>query len=86
MSGHEPAELIKNGVLDLLKSLKPDAISIVDVIAPKDFVLNSPLGMSDGEVYKHLQSILFATAGTFERPDWWQVVTHWKNDLNKSKL
>lgn len=86
MTGREPAELIKSGVLDLLKELKDDSISIVDAIAPKDFVLNSPLGMSDGEVYKHLQSVLWQTAGTFERPEWWQIVTHWKQDLNKSKL
>lgn len=86
MTGSEPAELIKHGVLDLLKALKDDAISIVDAIAPIDFILNSPLGMSDGEVYKHLQSVLWQTAGTFERPEWWQIVTHWKNDLNKPKL
>lgn len=86
MTGNEPAELIKHGVLDLLKALKDDAVSIVDAIAPNDFILNSPLGMSDGEVYKHLQSVLWQTAGTFERPEWWQIVTHWKNDLNKSKL
>lgn len=86
MTGNEPAELIKHGVLDLLKALKDDAISVVDAIAPNDFILNSPLGMSDGEVYKHLQSVLWQTAGTFERPEWWQIVTHWKNDLNKSKL
>lgn len=86
MTGNKPAELIKCGVLDLLKELKDDAVSIVDAIAPNDFVLNSPLGMSDGEVYKHLQSVLWQTAGTFERPQWWQHVTHWKNDLKSSKL
>lgn len=86
MSGNEPAELIKHGVLELLKQLKNDAISIVDAIAPTDFVLNSPLGMSDGEVYKHLQSVLWQTPGTFERPEWWQIITHWKNDLKQSKL
>lgn len=86
MTGNEPAESIKYGVLNLLKELKNDAISIVDAIAPNDFILNSPLGMSDGEVYKHLQSVLWQTAGTFERPEWWQIVTHWKNDLKQSKL
>lgn len=30
--------------------LKDDAVSLVDVIAPPDFVLNSALGRSDGEV------------------------------------
>lgn len=86
MTGSEPAEFIKYGILDLLKELKNDAISVVDAIAPNDFILNSPLGMSDGEVYKHLQSVLWQTPGTFERPEWWQTVTHWKNDPQQSKL
>lgn len=79
-------ELLKTGIIELLPILKDDAVSLVDAIAPNDFILNSPLGMSDGDVYKHLQSILWQTSSTFERPKWWRLVTHWKNDTSKSKL
>ena len=30
--------------------LKDEAVSLVDVIAPPDFVLQSPIGASDGQV------------------------------------
>lgn len=81
-----PIELLKAGIIELLPVLKDDAIPLIDTIAPNDFVLNSPLGMSDGQVYKHLQSILWQTSSTFERPKWWQLVTHWKTDGEKAKL
>lgn len=77
-------ENMKTGIIELLPILKDDAVSLVDAIAPNDFILNSPLGMSDGQVYKHLQSILWQTPSTFARPNWWKQVTHWQND--KSKL
>lgn len=86
MSSAQPVELLKAGILELLPIVKDDAIPLVDAIAPNDFVLNSPLGMSDGQVYKHLQSTLYQTSSTFERPKWWQLVTHWRNDFDKSKL
>lgn len=82
----QSVELLKTGIIELLPVLKDDAIPLIDTIAPTDFVLNSPLGMSDGQVYKHLQSVLWQTSSTFERPKWWQLVTHWKSDTEKSKL
>ncbi|XP_055298156.1 peroxisomal acyl-coenzyme A oxidase 3 isoform X2 [Sitodiplosis mosellana] len=85
ISSARPVELLKTGIIELLPLLKDDAIPLVDVIAPSDFILNSPLGMSDGQVYKHLQSVLWQTPSTFERPKWWKLVTHWKEKEN-SKL
>lgn len=49
-SGEKPAMLVQEAVLNLCKELKNDAIALVDVIAPPDFLLNSVLGASDGEV------------------------------------
>lgn len=78
ISGSTPAKLYKQGVLDLLPTLKDEAVALVDVIAPTDFVLNSPLGMSDGNMYRHLQAGLVQSPGAFERPEWWKDVLHWK--------
>lgn len=69
-----------------MAQLKNDAVSLVDAISPNDFILNSPLGMSDGNVYKHLQTVLWNTPGTFDRPNWWQHITEWKENVTKNKL
>lgn len=79
MTNSQQSEAIKCGVLDLLKELKDEAVAIIDAIAPSDFILNSPLGMSDGDIYKHLHSAMSQSPGAFERVSWWQDVTHWKN-------
>lgn len=41
----------------LLLQLKDDAVALVDVLAPTDFILNSPMGNADGQVrlQSHLQ-------------------------------
>lgn len=42
--------LYEEGILELLPILKGEAASLVDAIAPTNFILNSVLGMSDGNV------------------------------------
>lgn len=71
-----PLDLLQQGVLESLPLIKTDAISLVDAIAPPDFVLNSPLGMSDGEVYKHMESAIMQAPGALERPQWWRDVVY----------
>lgn len=50
INGEKPAILIQETILKLCKNIKDDAVSLVDVIAPPDCVLNSVLGNSDGLV------------------------------------
>ncbi|GFG32146.1 hypothetical protein Cfor_06903 [Coptotermes formosanus] len=76
--GPEPAQLMRDGILDLFSKLKPEAVALVDVLAPPDFVLNSVLGKSDGKVYQNLQAALFQSPKAFERPLWWRDVVHWR--------
>lgn len=76
-SGPLPARHYKHGVLRLLGQLKDEAVALVDTIAPTDFVLNSPLGMADGEMYRHLEKSLQLEPGTYERPTWWRDVVEW---------
>lgn len=42
--------LIRKAILQLCLELKPDAVAVADALAPPDFILNSALGQSDGEV------------------------------------
>lgn len=78
-------ELYENLILKLLEKVKGNSISLIDSISYPDHIINSCLGFSDGEVYKHLESALFNSPGTFERPSWWQDIVHKDRYLN-SKL
>lgn len=66
--------LLREGIIFLCKELLPDAVALVDVHAPPDFIVNSPLGMSDGEVYKHMEEWIFRNKENLERPSWWQEI------------
>lgn len=48
--GSEPIQLIEDAILHLCSNLKDEAVALVDAIAPTDFILNSPIGHSDGQV------------------------------------
>ncbi|KAK7867138.1 hypothetical protein R5R35_005853 [Gryllus longicercus] len=73
-SGPNAAQYIREGIVELCQKIKNDAVSLADVLAPPDFILNSVLGRSDGKVYENLQSFLYQTPETFERPSWWKEV------------
>ncbi len=50
---------IKDEILTLCNILKNDLIAILDVIAPPDHILNSPMGHSDGQIYRrYLKELL----------------------------
>lgn len=70
-SGRQPVDFIHTAVLTLCGQLKDDAVALVDVIAPPDFILNSPIGKADGELYKNLWSTVMQGKNVLERPSWW---------------
>ena len=74
-TGPVPSSLIREGILDLCCALKGDAVALVDAIAPPDFILNSCLGQSDGEVYKNLRSAMSQCPNGLERPTWWRDIS-----------
>lgn len=64
----------------LCDELKPDAVTLSDVIAVPDPILNSALGQSDGQIYKHIFGRMLAAPGSVDRPEWWQEVVGMKFD------
>ncbi|XP_034020500.1 peroxisomal acyl-coenzyme A oxidase 3 isoform X2 [Thalassophryne amazonica] len=72
VSGGRPAELVQEAILTLCSQLKGDAVALVDVFAPPDFILNSPLGKADGQLYKNLWSTVMQGNQVLERPSWWK--------------
>lgn len=72
LSGRAPAEMIQKAILTHCSQLKDDAVALVDVLAPPDFILNSPIGNSDGQLYKNLWSTVMQGHEVLQRPSWWQ--------------
>ncbi|KAL6436330.1 hypothetical protein ACFW04_004698 [Cataglyphis niger] len=67
-------DFLRKGIVTLCRDLLDNAVALVDVLAPPDFILNSPLGMSDGEVYKHMKEWIFKDKENLERPSWWKEI------------
>ena len=72
-SGDQVTKIHKQ-LLRACKDLTPNAVSLVDVLAPPDFILNSILGNSDGQVYKHLKLAFYTSEDSFGRPSYWPDV------------
>ncbi len=67
LNSSEPSVLIREAILELCAALKDDSIALVDATAPPDYVLNSPLGDSRGDVYNRLYSMMTQTPNALER-------------------
>lgn len=87
------ATAVRDHVVDLCAALKDDAVALVDVFAPPDFILNSCLGCADGRVYEHIFDSLTHNEGAFDRPNWIKEFTENKpvirnpdNDMISAKL
>ncbi|XP_035826828.1 peroxisomal acyl-coenzyme A oxidase 3 [Aplysia californica] len=74
VSGGDPPRLIREAILQLCSQLKPEVVSLVDAVAPPDFILNSPIGCSDGQIYKNLYGAMMQGSRALERADYWQEV------------
>lgn len=74
--GHDANRSIRTTILQLCELIKPDAVSIVDAIAPPDFILNSVLGYADGDIYRHIYQAMTMNTKTFERAEWWRDFTN----------
>uniref|UniRef100_S4RR37 Acyl-coenzyme A oxidase n=1 Tax=Petromyzon marinus TaxID=7757 RepID=S4RR37_PETMA len=70
-----PLQLIRNSIVRLCAQLKDEAVALVDVFAPPDFILNSPIGRADGQIYQNLWSTMLQGPGVLERPSWWQEMS-----------
>lgn len=88
ISGEQTGRSMEDAILALCVQLKDDAVALVDVIAPSDFVLGSPIARADGELYKNLWAAILQQNGVLERAAWWPEFTAHKPvaDRLKSQL
>ncbi|KAJ0180785.1 hypothetical protein K1T71_004189 [Dendrolimus kikuchii] len=75
----EQGLLLREGILQLCAQLTPEAVALVDTLAPPDYCLRSVLGRSDGEAYKHIQNNVMTYPGSLSRPEWWRDVVFWQS-------
>lgn len=80
-SGPEPNRLLKNAILKVCSELKPDAVALADAFAPPDFILNSVLGYSNGDIYRNIFDTITTNPESFERPTWWRMFTENKPNI-----
>lgn len=77
ITGEAPALLIQDSITELCASLKDEAVSLVDAIAPPDSILNSVLGASDGQVIWLMFLIIYFT----DYDNLFQVYHHLQNSF-----
>ena len=77
--------MIRNKILELCSSLKSEAVALADVLSPPDFVLNSALGMSDGNIYQNIFKSIKNSNTSGQRPEWWTEFTDNKPKMGSLK-
>uniref|UniRef100_A0A8C5BQS7 Acyl-coenzyme A oxidase n=1 Tax=Gadus morhua TaxID=8049 RepID=A0A8C5BQS7_GADMO len=73
-SGKNAAEFVNTAILTLCTQLKDEAVALVDVFAPPDFILNSTIGKADGNLYQNMWSTVLQGKQVLERASWWKEV------------
>merc|ERR1712223_1028942 len=76
--------LVRSDVLAQSEALAPESVLLTDVLAPPDFILNSALGHSSGDVYHQLHQAFLSVPNGFKRAPFWQEYT--ENARKKAKL
>ncbi|EGR32700.1 hypothetical protein IMG5_073500 [Ichthyophthirius multifiliis] len=65
---------IKQRIIELLKLIKPEAVGLIDVLAPPDHILGSPFGAYDGDIYNKYLGHIKGNKNTFQRVNWWKEI------------
>eukprot|EP01118_Nematostelium_gracile_P018160 TRINITY_DN7990_c0_g2_i1.p1 TRINITY_DN7990_c0_g2~~TRINITY_DN7990_c0_g2_i1.p1 ORF type:complete len:206 (-),score=61.98 TRINITY_DN7990_c0_g2_i1:38-565(-) len=65
---------LQEKIRTLLKTLRKDAVCLVDSFNIPDFVLNTPLGRYDGQIYSNYLAMVKKAPNAIGRPAYWEKV------------
>lgn len=77
---------LREEILRLCNELKPDIVTLVDAVAPPDWVVRAPIGLSDGKPLENLCKNFLDDPDKQKRVYWWEDILNKKEDNMKSKL
>ncbi|XP_067034311.1 peroxisomal acyl-coenzyme A oxidase 3-like [Acropora muricata] len=80
------ARIVRGAILSLCFELKDEAVALVDALAPPDFILNSPIGHSNGKAHENLHSAIMQNPKNQERISWWKECRQRPIVRDRSKL
>ncbi|XP_065054901.1 peroxisomal acyl-coenzyme A oxidase 3-like [Rhopilema esculentum] len=85
-NGNETMKL-REEILQLCSKLRPDAVTLVDTFAPPDWVLQAPIGLSNGKPLENLYKNFMEDPDKRKRISWWKDVLNQPSDqVPSSKL
>lgn len=80
------ARIVRAAILTLCCELKNEAVALVDALAPPDFILNSPIGHSNGKAHENLHAAIMQKPENKERISWWKECRQLPIIRDRSKL
>lgn len=80
------ARIVRGAILSLCFELKGEAVALVDALASPDFVLNSPIGHSNGKPHENLHAAIMQNPKNQERVSWWKECRQIPVIRDRSKL
>ncbi|XP_067945679.1 peroxisomal acyl-coenzyme A oxidase 3-like [Watersipora subatra] len=79
-------KILRHTILELCSELKDDAVSLVDALAPPDFILGSPIGRADGQIYQNLYNAMLQGNEVLDRPSYWRQFVEDKPVIGSRKV
>jgi len=80
------ARIVRAAILSLCYELKDEAVALVDALAPPDFILNSPIGHSNGKAHENLHAAIMQNPENLKRISWWKECRQLPVIRDRSKL
>ncbi|KXJ29078.1 peroxisomal acyl-coenzyme A oxidase 3 [Exaiptasia diaphana] len=66
------ARIVKSAIITLCFKLKGESVLLSDALAPPDFILNSPIGLSNGQAHRNLYDAIMSDPNSTKRVSWWK--------------